>query len=376
MKYNIEGFDQARCVALGLKIFDIIILRWFVDFIPFMKKIYKDGTTYYFVKYQAIIDEFPIMDIGTSRAIANHFELLCQKNILKKYTHHESNGGTFLYFACTEKIHELMYSPEKVEQKTQEAETKQTASRLQESVAETKISSARQGAETKIASARLNNPSITSLNDSTTLLTHEEMSKSEVADFFKNKIKILFGGEYFFDERFAKNLVAFFNEADVSKDEALLYLEFCYQKTKDKKPDNENNYFYKIVLNKVVLENFLHDRTAKKADDEKEVQAHEVTCPVCNKKFDGRVARCPKCQFYFYNTDQNKINFAKQIYLLPREKKKQFESEYKTLLHEQAQYDIREILRNSSLSKKINDERHNFFRKWGIKTNGDIDSID
>ena len=71
MKYTIEGFNQVELVKMGLNSNDAIILRWFVDFYATSKMaIVKNetGQEFKWVKYQAVIDDLPILGI-TNKSI-------------------------------------------------------------------------------------------------------------------------------------------------------------------------------------------------------------------------------------------------------------------------------------------------------------------
>lgn len=65
MKYTIEGFNQAKAVELGLCVADLIILRWFVDFAGTEKMVKRiiDGKEYYWIKYEGLLEDLPILSI-------------------------------------------------------------------------------------------------------------------------------------------------------------------------------------------------------------------------------------------------------------------------------------------------------------------------
>ena len=65
MKYTIEGFNQAKAVELGLCVADLIILRWFVDFAGTDKMLKRniEGTEYYWIKYEGLLEDLPILSI-------------------------------------------------------------------------------------------------------------------------------------------------------------------------------------------------------------------------------------------------------------------------------------------------------------------------
>lgn len=105
MKYTIEGFNQEYAVSLRKEIevngktvvrkidcTDLVILRWFVDFYPNMKKMTIDGKEYAWLTYKKITEDLPLIDIS-KRSFSERlqklvdFELLTYKLVLE--------GGTF-----------------------------------------------------------------------------------------------------------------------------------------------------------------------------------------------------------------------------------------------------------------------------------------
>lgn len=109
MRYNIHGFSQHRAVELGLTNDDLLVLRWFVDFCSSgkMQKIEESGKTYYWVRYQAVLDDLPILSIGKDRLFRKHFRTLCEARILVHK--HINVGGRFSYYCLGENYETLVY---------------------------------------------------------------------------------------------------------------------------------------------------------------------------------------------------------------------------------------------------------------------------
>ena len=63
MKYNVLGFSQEKLVKLNLTTDHALLLRYFVDFQKSgkMRKEIKNGKTYYWVKYEGVLNNFPIL---------------------------------------------------------------------------------------------------------------------------------------------------------------------------------------------------------------------------------------------------------------------------------------------------------------------------
>jgi len=112
MKYTIEGFSQEEALSLKkevikkvdgkeqtkilkLDVIDLMLLRWFVDFYPNMKKKIIGETQYACVNYQSILNELPLLSIK-KRPVYNRFKKMCELGILIHY--HDKDGGSFPYY--------------------------------------------------------------------------------------------------------------------------------------------------------------------------------------------------------------------------------------------------------------------------------------
>jgi hypothetical protein len=120
MKYTIEGFNQVELVKMGLNSNDAIILRWFVDFYATSKMaIVKNetGQEFKWVKYQAVIDDLPILGITNKQVIARHFDKMVAAGIIEKYIHKQM--GVFSCFRITEKFRVLIEKLKGVDSKVE-----------------------------------------------------------------------------------------------------------------------------------------------------------------------------------------------------------------------------------------------------------------
>jgi hypothetical protein len=125
MKYTIEGFSQE--VALNMKkeitvgegenqkikilkldVIDLMLLRWFVDFYPKMKKIIVGQTQYAWVNYQAIVDGLPLLGMEKT-PVYRRFKKMCELGILTH--HHCKDGGSFSYYGFGEAYASLIDTP-------------------------------------------------------------------------------------------------------------------------------------------------------------------------------------------------------------------------------------------------------------------------
>lgn len=118
MKYTIEGFNQAYAMTLkkevevnGKKVTrkidctDLVILRWFVDFYPNMKKIEFDGKQYAWLTHKKLLEDLPLIDISRKSFIDRmqklvDFEILTYR-LLKE-------GGTFSLYGFGENYKKMI----------------------------------------------------------------------------------------------------------------------------------------------------------------------------------------------------------------------------------------------------------------------------
>ncbi len=105
MRYTIEGFSQAYAMTLKKEVevngktvtrkidcTDLVILRWFVDFYPNMKKIEVDGRQYAWLTHKKLQNDLPLVDIN-KRSFIDRMQKLVDFEILDYQLLKE--GGTF-----------------------------------------------------------------------------------------------------------------------------------------------------------------------------------------------------------------------------------------------------------------------------------------
>ena len=115
MKYTIEGFSQYAASRMKdengkIDCTDLVILRWFVDFKDAGKMSFIDigPDRYYWVKYNKILEDLPILSIS-KRALYDRMKKLVRFGVLK-HTQQKS-GGSFSYYAIGERYYELICTP-------------------------------------------------------------------------------------------------------------------------------------------------------------------------------------------------------------------------------------------------------------------------
>lgn len=125
MKYTIEGFSQEAALSLKkeikeeisgsertqilkLDVIDLMLLRWFVDFYPKMKKKIIKETQYAWVNYQSIVEDLPLLSIE-KKQVYRRFKKMCELEILTHY--HDKDGGSFSYYGFGEIYASLIETP-------------------------------------------------------------------------------------------------------------------------------------------------------------------------------------------------------------------------------------------------------------------------
>lgn len=110
MKYTIEGFSQAYAMTLRKQVekngkivtrkidcTDLVILRWFIDFYPNMKKIEVDGKQYAWLTHKKLLEDLPLIDISKS-AFIDRMQKLAEFDILE-YRFVKDSKGTFSLYS-------------------------------------------------------------------------------------------------------------------------------------------------------------------------------------------------------------------------------------------------------------------------------------
>ncbi len=98
MKYTILGFSQSALVEANLDLDDAAILRFLVDFHATggMTERVIDGTVYWWIKYQHVVDNLPILKLQSKDVLARRMKVLAEKGFIEKKTY--KVGGTYSYF--------------------------------------------------------------------------------------------------------------------------------------------------------------------------------------------------------------------------------------------------------------------------------------
>lgn len=98
MKYTIHGFNQEVLLKLGLDSIDALILRYFIDFKDSgsMTMEIHNEKPYYWVKYDVLMNEIPIIGINNSDTLRRRLKKLEDCGVLSHY--HKKVGGRFSFY--------------------------------------------------------------------------------------------------------------------------------------------------------------------------------------------------------------------------------------------------------------------------------------
>lgn len=360
MKYTILGFDQAKLVEYGLDVNDAMILRWLIDFAATgkMKKALDKNThnVFYLVNYEAVIKEFPVMGINTTKAIANRFDKYVEKGLLLK-TVKKGGGssGTQTLFSITQLIGDMIYSEDNVNttfdsnqtsyrNENQEIENisdrNQTSCRNEES--DSNLTSYRKKSDKNQTSYRsesnflskgielpvaLNNPSTNSSTNSSSSQNYAEEEQ---------KIQRLLG--YYVDVRsfsddFVPKLHQKLREFNINPKDYDSFVDFAYTECQKKVKSNENllSYMYSSLADNFFISKFL-EKNKQQIKKQEEIQKNKIICPVCGYEH-LFFETCPRCGLD-NPKDVQKIEFYSKIYILPKEKRENLEKEINLLTKE------------------------------------------
>ncbi|HBL06495.1 MAG TPA: hypothetical protein DDZ33_06115, partial [Clostridium sp.] len=106
MKHTIMGFRQDKLIKFGLDIIDASILRYFIDFKESngMNTREVEGHIYYWLRYDAVLREFPIFRMKKCTVQSRFFKLR-DAGMLTHLVVREK--GTYSFFGIGENYKEL-----------------------------------------------------------------------------------------------------------------------------------------------------------------------------------------------------------------------------------------------------------------------------
>ncbi len=103
MKYTIMGFNQQKAVEFNLDTDDLLILSYFSDFRDTELMVCEEfeGKKYYWVKYEALLENLPILRAKNKDSIRRRFKKLQDAQILV-HKCKKSKEGTYSFYGIGE----------------------------------------------------------------------------------------------------------------------------------------------------------------------------------------------------------------------------------------------------------------------------------
>ena len=373
MQYNIYSFSQAEITRYNDKNpdcaidpTDIIIFQWFKDFIvdtvtrKTENKDYKgmwsveiDGIVYFNIRYEAIIDAFPILKFQSLKTIQRRFDKYVNGKILLKKTISHGKKGLFTYFSLTELFKSFYSDSSKPEQKInphkedntfasdKNDQSKEVASDKivqSKTVASDRNVLCKNAALDRNVQSLIYNPSI-NLNSLTTSDSSSgnafsdtsektfDIAKAAEADFSK-AIERLFGYNPRFNPNPYPDFISNMRKCGISEKFIAEYLEWIYEilQKKCRNSDNFPSYFFKSFTSEVYMARF----SFEKQRQEKilaEKKARMIICPVCGTLHDKNDRECPnsECRLSKEMMESPKdVEHSKAIFLLKKQDKQKY----------------------------------------------------
>lgn len=103
MKYTVMGFNQVKAVELNLDCDDLLILSYFSDFrdTELMVSEDVDGKRYYWLKYDALLENLPILRMSSKSALRRRLKKLQDAKVLNHYCK-KTKEGTYSFYGVGE----------------------------------------------------------------------------------------------------------------------------------------------------------------------------------------------------------------------------------------------------------------------------------
>lgn len=188
MKYKIYGFLQDGFVKFGLKSSDMLILRWFVDFMDSGRMISKeiDGKLYYWIDYKKIMEDFPILDMKKD-AIYMRLRKMCECKILERKI---LKKGGYSYYRLGDNYIYLIY-PDLLTEEDLQNKDEAKLQDINQNIPKNTIQQENTEQDTKATQdTKINDANDQVISQSNTQDTQNNIDESQKqTDFFQNKMK-------------------------------------------------------------------------------------------------------------------------------------------------------------------------------------------
>ena len=111
MKYTVNGIQQEALINNGLDTADALILSWLIDFYHSskMKKVVNEGEEYFWVNYDYLMKQLPVLGINTANNMGRRFKKYVKAGIMKQYL--MKAGGTWTYYRFVPDKYEELKPP-------------------------------------------------------------------------------------------------------------------------------------------------------------------------------------------------------------------------------------------------------------------------
>ena len=367
MQYSICSFSQAEITRFNDKNpeyaidpTDIIIFQWFKDFIvdTVTKKLdnkdYKgmwtyeiEGLTYFNIRYNAIIDAFPILKFQNLKSIQRRFDKYVSSGILLKKTVSHGKKGCFTYFCLTDLFKSFYMDKSNPKQKINPHKVETT----NEIVTDNKVALDKNvhskniddfPVDKNVQSKKLpldkfvlrktvaldkNVQSLiynssNSLNSSTTsdfldnffdnktIPDNTKLSTNSAEADFLETITKLFGYNPCFNPNPFPILVKNMASCKILPSDMAEYLKYAYETLQKscKQQDKFVSYFYKSFTSEVYMAQFMFEKS-KIEKEQAANKANQIACPVCGYVHNKNDSECPN----------NNCRLAKDVLLNPKE---------------------------------------------------------
>ena len=372
----IDGFDQSELLALGLDIIDAYIFQWYLDFAgsgnmqPLRDAngtiIMQNGKIYYMVRYQAILEAFPIFGITTTRMVALRFEKYLALGLFTKIVK-QTRYGKVAFFASTDKLFLLKFNKAKFENSaTDEKHSESGAENSKErgtntlpepstEAAEAKRNEFDMGSQAKSISYgqaksishgqaksishALNNPAAYTscgLNNPAAYKSPPEEADCPVETAaavsplqnIKETVCALFSTPvYPLSDDFAPKLLQLAKEMHLNETLLPAYLLYHCKICEARKPVNITAYFYKTAVEASYMAAFLK----VKGEEKKRREEQKITCPICGSVH-TKGEDCPVCGLAEYQLhDEESLRQQREIYALPESSRERLQQELEAL---------------------------------------------
>ena len=127
MKHTYLGFKQQKLLEYGLDATDATILRYFIDFKDTDKMVHIviNNQPFYWVKYEGIIQEYPLLGLKSADSVYRRLKKLVGAGLLKHET--VKNKGTYSFYGVGDNYLSLISDTEITKKNTcQESQSEST----------------------------------------------------------------------------------------------------------------------------------------------------------------------------------------------------------------------------------------------------------